>query len=244
MNIEELKDIKWDERNLKIFNQFLKELGEEDYAEFNRRIIPDMGDAYGIRVPILRKISNNIGKSKNIRELYDYLRDKEVYEEKLLQGMIIPKLDYENVEEILKAIDEYILRINNWAICDSFVSTLKQIVNKNRELFFNKIKEYVKSDNPWEIRFGLILLNNYYSTNEYLDFIFDTVSSIKSQHYYVKMGIAWLISTCYISNKDKVTEFIKSNSMDKWCRNKSIQKIVESTRVSKEEKLEIKKLKV
>lgn len=244
MNIEELKEIKWDEENLKTFNHLLQELGEEDYAVFNRRIIPDMGDAYGIRVPILRKISNNVGKSKDIMVFYNYLRDKEVYEEKLLQGMIIPKLNYENTEEILKTIDEYILRINNWALCDSLVSTLRQIVNKNRELFFDKIKEYVKSDNPWEIRFGLILLNNYYSTNEYLDFIFDTVSSIKSQHYYVKMGIAWLISTCYISNKESVTEFIKGNNMDKWCKNKSIQKIIESTRVPKEEKLEIKKLKI
>lgn len=244
MNIEDLKSINWNEVDYDKLKDLLEEFGEKEYAEFNRRITPDMEESYGVRMPILRKVANNIGKSTKLLDIYKHLNIKDTQDEKLLQGMLLPKLEFLTLEEMMSAIDAYVLRITNWALCDSLISGLRPLVIKNKEMFLNQVKNYIKSNNPWEVRVGLVLLNNYYCENQYLEVIFHSASSVKSEHYYVKMAIAWLISTCYITNKEKTVKFLSSGSIDKWCTNKAIQKIGESHRVPREEKERVKKLKI
>ena len=57
------------------------------------------------------------------------------------------------------------------------------------------------------------------------------------------MGIAWAISMCYVKYKEKTLHFLNNNTLDDFTYNKSLQKIRESNRVSKEEKDFIKTLK-
>lgn len=244
MDIEDLKNTDWNKIDYHKLKDLLEKFGEREYAEFNRRITPNMEESYGVRMPILRKIANNIGKSSELSAIYRCLSIKNTHDEKLLQGMLLPKFKFLTEEEMMNTIDEYILRINNWALCDSFISSLRPIVVKNKETFLNKVGGYIESSNPWKIRFGLILLNNYYCEGQYLEIIFQRASSVKSEHYYVKMAIAWLISTCYATDKGKTIKFLSDRNIDKWCTNKAIQKIIESHRVPREEKEMVKKLKI
>lgn len=121
------------------------------------------------------------------------------------------------------------------------VSNLK-IFRKNKEDGFKEIKKYLKNSNTWINRFGYVLLLNYYIDDKYIDKIFKLCENYKDE-YYVKMSIAWLISMCYIKYKDKTMEYLNNNELDKWTYNKAIQKIIESNRVSKEEKEILKKMK-
>ena len=57
------------------------------------------------------------------------------------------------------------------------------------------------------------------------------------------MAIAWLISEAYIKQKEKTLKFIENNKLNNFTHNKAIQKIIESYRVSKEEKKFVKTLK-
>ena len=50
------------------------------------------------------------------------------------------------------------------------------------------------------------------------------------------MGIAWLISMCYIKYKDKTLDYLNNNNLDSWTYNKAIQKIIESNRVELDDK--------
>ncbi|MDP4146297.1 MAG: DNA alkylation repair protein [Bacillota bacterium] len=221
----------------------LNKNSDESYKAFNKKIIPDMGEAFGVRTPILRNICQGILKNKNLNEIITELHKGKMFEEKLLEGMLIGSMKFQDSNEMVIAIDNYITRIDNWALCDSFVSSLKKLVIKNKELFYYKINDYVKSVNPWEIRFGLILLNGYFKDKDYVTHILDIISTIDNNHYYVKMGEAWLLSTIYLSDSERVIEFLQSTTIDNWCVNKAIQKIIESKRVSKEEKEFIRTLK-
>lgn len=116
------------------------------------------------------------------------------------------------------------------------VSNLKIFKKRqNKDLYFEEIKKYIVNNNPWINRFGYIVLLDYFIEDKYIDKIFELCKNYKD-HYYVKMGIAWLISTCYIKYKGRTLTFLKNNCLDDWTYNKSIQKILESNRVDLEDK--------
>ena len=94
------------------------------------------------------------------------------------------------------------------------------------------------------MRFGVVLLLNYYINETYIDEVIKLVKSINNDNYYVKMAISWLISICYIKYKNKTIELFKNNDFDKFIINKSISKINDSHRVNKADKDLIKKYRI
>ena len=141
----------------------------------------------------------------------------------------------DQVDEILSFLDSYIQKIDNWALCDSFVTHLK-IVSNYPDLFLEKIKQYIKSKNEYEVRVGFVLLLNYYIDDKNLDQIFNLCNQDSLNTYYVKMAKAWLISQCFIQYKEKTLSFLKTNHLDSFTQNRAISKIRDSYRVSKEDK--------
>ena len=83
--------------------------------------------------------------------------------------------------------------------------------------------------------------------NEYLDADFkpeylDKVASVNAEDYYHKMMVAWYMATALAKQYDDAVKIIESGRLDKWIHNKSIQKSVESYRVTDEHKLYLKSL--
>lgn len=225
------------------FLDLLKSCSDEKYKVFNSRVIPGIGESLGIRSPELKKVAKELKKHPDLQSVVGLLHKGSLYEEKALEGSVIPYLPYENVEQMFEQIGAYIGRIDNWALCDGFVVALRPLVKKHPELFYERAKRYTASDNPWEKRLGLILMNGYFNSAGYLDEIFGIIEAIDTDHYYVNMGIAWLVSTLYLSDREKVSRFLEKTSMNSWCVNKAIQKITESLRVSEEEKKTVRALK-
>lgn len=93
------------------------------------------------------------------------------------------------------------------------------------------------------MRFAIVMFLNYYIDKEYLNDIFYIIDNVNNNDYYVKMAIAWFISITYIKEKNITLEYLKFSKIDNWTFNKSIQKIIESYRVSDKEKSSLKKLK-
>ena len=120
---------------------------------------------------------------------------------------------------------------------------LKEVKNHKNE-FLKFIKPYLKSKNEFEVRFAVIILLDYYIDEEHIDFILETLNKIKRKEYYIQMAIAWCYSICFVKFYDKTLKFFKENDIDKFVRNKSIQKAKESFRITKEQKEELNKLKV
>lgn len=242
MNMEELKSIEWNGKTYKFFTELLSSLSEADYGAFNAKIIPNLGFSYNVRMPILRKIAKQLEKNKDIENFYNFVSSGSSYEEKLLQGILFSRIGFKSNLDMFNSIDYYIFKIDNWALCDSFASNIKPLVLKNKDMFFNKIINYLQSKNPWSIRFGLVLLNNYFTEGQHLENIFKMINDIDCHDYYVNMAVAWLVSSCYLVDKTATKEFICHGQMNDWCINKSIQKIVESLRVNSAEKEDVKKL--
>lgn len=220
------------------YDDFINELyslQDLKYKEFHSKLILS-DNLIGVRTPELKRLAKMIAKG----DYESFFRNNKhiTYEEKVVHGLTLGYLNL-NYDELKTYIDSFIKYIDNWAICDLTVANLK-IYNKNKNI--EDIKKYIYNDNHWINRFGYVLLLEYFIEEKYIEDIFKLCENYKDE-YYIKMSIAWLISMCYIKFKDKTIKFLKSEKLDVWTHNKAIQKIIDSNRVSKNEKMKLRSLK-
>ena len=68
------------------------------------------------------------------------------------------------------------------------------------------------------------------------------VGGVRSEEYYVNMMIAWYFATALAKQYDAALPWIEQERLERWTHNKTIQKAVESFRVTDEHKAELKAL--
>ena len=220
--------------------KMLLEQAEENYREFSSGIIPDVHNILGVRLPALRKIAKEIYKNGNWQEFVNSA-ESEFMEETMLRGILIGLIK-DKPEKILEYVKNFVPQITNWAVCDTFCNSLKFTKN-NKELVWEFLKPYLKSKRDYDIRFGVVMLLSFFIEEDYLDEILNLLENISHEGYYVKMGVAWAVSICYIKFPEKTLKFLKNCKLDDWTFNKSIQKIIVSYRVDKPTKETLKKMK-
>lgn len=217
----------------------LFELQDKKYKDFHSSLCPNINDIIGVRIPELRNIAKQIAKENPV----EYLENvpKEYYEEKMLQGLVIGYMK-SSLEEKQKYLDEFVPIIDNWAICDCCTSTYK-FTNKYLTEMWNYIQKYLSSDKEFELRFAIVMLMDYYITDEYIDRVIKIYDNIHNDAYYVKMAIAWALSVCYVKFPKKTMDFMQKNNLDDFTYNKALQKMIESYRVDENIKNELRKMK-
>lgn len=217
--------------------QDLFELADEKYKNFQKSLCPGVNNIIGIRIPILRNYAKKINGKVDIASI-----PNNYYEEIMLKGMLIgmeKKLDFEKIEN-------FIPLINNWAICDTFCAGLKKIKN-NKDKMWQFLQKYLKSKKEFEIRFAVVIILDYYINDEYIDKVLKILKNIKHEGYYAKMAIAWAYSYCFINFFEKTKsefEHMNKNNVDKFIYNKSIQKSLESYRLTENQKNVLKSMKI
>ena len=221
-----IEEIKWNKLAYKEFINYLKDLSDLKYKEFHSSITNTSLNIIGIRMPILRNIAKRISKT-NI-ENYFKLIGNTYYEEVMLYGLVLS-----NSNCVDKYLIDFIKRIDNWAICDTFCSSLK-IVDKYKGKYWIYINSLIDLNNEFQTRVAIVLMMNYYLCDDYIDRVLYIVSNIKSNYYYINMAISWLLSVAIINYKDKVIEILKSGQLSKFVQNKTISKIGDSYRIDKE----------
>lgn len=207
-------------------------LADEKYKKFHSNLCPGVENILGVRLPILRKLSKDLSKNN----YKDYLDNDSVkyYEEVMIEGLIIGYIKADN-ETRFKYIRNFVPKINNWAVCDSFCNNLK-FTKKNMSEVWDFILPYTSSKNEFDVRFAVVMMLNFYIVDGYIDNVLSVLNDIHHDGYYVKMAVAWAVSFAYIHFSDKTLAFLKNNNLDNFTYNKSLQKIIESNRVSKEYK--------
>ena len=219
----------------------LQNLADTKYKEFHKGLCPGTENIIGVRVPVLREYAKKLSKKYEIDDLLENI-DDEYYEEIMLQGMLIGLKKDKEISHILVDIEKFVPKIDNWAVCDTFCAGLK-ITKKNLDKMWEFLQKYVKSSKEFEIRFGVVMILDYYITESYLDRNFKIFDSIKSDKYYVQMAVAWAVSMCLIKFYDKTIEYLNKCKLDKFTYNKALQKAIESYRITNEQKEELRNMK-
>ena len=210
------------------------------YQEFTAKLIPNINKnkIIGVRMPDLRKLAKEI---KNIDYIDDFLSElpHKYHEEYLLHGILLSK--YKDIDILLKELDKFLKYVDNWMVCDIISPKL---FKKEPDKVYKYIKKWINSQYEYKIRFGVVSLLQFYLDDNYRYEELELVENIKSESYYVKMAIAWFYSFALIKQYDDTIKEFEDKKLDKWIHNKSIQKAIESYRVSNERKEYLKSLKM
>ena len=218
----------------------LFKMQDMDYRDFNSKLVPtvDKESMIGIRTPELRKYAKQLGKSSEIKEFLQALPHK-YFDENQLHAFIISEIkDFKNC---IAEINRFLPYIDNWETCDQLSP---KIFKKHHSELFAYIKDWLKSDKVYTLRFGIGMLMEHFLDEDF-DIIYpETVSKIRSDEYYVNMMIAWYFATALAKRYESILPFIENRSLDIWTHNKAIQKALESYRISTEQKTYLRELKI
>lgn len=218
----------------------LLKLRDVKYREFNARLIPDINPRtiIGVRTPALRKFSKELTKNPEYQTFLDILPHK-YYEENNLHGFLIENIkDY---SEVIYRLEKFFPYIDNWATCDLI---RPKIFKKHLPELLIKIKEWIRSDHVYTIRFAAEMLMSFYLDDNFSEEHLKIVSEIKSDAYYVKMMIAWYFATALAKQYTFAIKYIEEKKLAPWIHNKTIQKAMESLRISNDKKDYLKTFKI
>lgn len=218
----------------------LFELKESDYKEFMAKLIPgvDPGSVLGIRTPALRNYAKELAKRDDID---DYLHSlpHELFDENQLHAFILSELkDY---DRCIKEVDSFLPYIDNWATCDQLSP---KVFKKHKEELLLNVKTWIKSKDTYTVRFAIGMLMQYFLDEEFDKSYPEIVAKIKSDEYYINMMRAWYFATALAKQYDAIIPYIEKNVLDKWTHNKTVQKAIESYRITDEQKEYLKSLKI
>lgn len=210
----------------------LEGMAEPDFRDFSAALVPGCGEMLGVRLPALRGFAQELVKSNDHPGLP--LPPGACFEETMLLGMVIGAAKMPLAER-LEAIARFVPLINNWSVCDSFCAGIKT-AKKEQAAFFQFLVPYLESGKCYEVRFGLVMLLDWFINEAYIDRTLERLAAFRHPDYYAQMAAAWAISIAYIKFPQKTLPLLMQNSLDDFTHNKAIQKIRESRRVPETDK--------
>lgn len=228
-------------------DEILKELNslkDEKYADFQKNLIPGLSREYfiGVRTPELKKMAKRLYKDSTKKDMVDdFLKElpHTYFDENQLHGFIISEC--KDFDRCIEYIEEFLPHINNWATCDQ---TAPKIFKKYTKELLPYIKKWIKSKETYTIRFAIGMLMQHYLDEHFDEKYIKLVSSVKSDEYYINMEIAWYMATALAKQWDATIPYIENKKMPVWVHNKTIQKAVESYRITDEQKDYLRTLKI
>ena len=211
--------------------EHLLQLAERGNKKFTESLNPGVEHVLGIRVPDLRKLAARIAKAD--WEAYLDTADTYYMEERMLQGMVLgcirPDAD---IEVYLHRVTCFVWNINSWSVCDTFkFGGGKRFIEANKDRLWEYLKTWMRAEGEYEIRFGVVMAMQYFIDEEHIEELFSLYNAIRHEGYYVRMGVAWALSVCFVRFPERTLAYLKQNTLDNFTYNKALQKIIESYRV-------------
>lgn len=210
-----------------IYEKF-KLLSKRNIVEYNQKLVPNCKKVYGVSIPLLRKLAKEIISMDYT--LFLKACDGSSFELQLLEGYVIAGAKL-SVQERLNYLKTYIPKLENWAMCDGLVASLKCTKKHSHEMF-NLVEQFKNSKKEFEVRFVAVFLMSYYLKDDTVEQAVTIVENLYLHAYYAKMGVAWFIATLMVKYPKYAMRMIQNPKMDEWTIHKAILKMRESYRIS------------
>ena len=210
------------------------------YRDFQAPLFPniDKEKMIGVRTPNLKKLAKELNGSDLAKEFVETLPHY-YFDENQLHAFLISLIkDYETC---LKEVDRFLPYIDNWGTCDQLSPN---VFVKHKDELIISIKKWLKNKHTYTVRFAIGMLLALYLDDSFKEEYMELVSNIKSEEYYINMMIAWYFATALAKQYKTAIKYIEDEKLSIWVHNKTIQKAVESYRITDEQKAYLKSLKI
>lgn len=213
-------------------------LQDAGYADFQSKLIPTLPRErfIGVRTPDIRKLARQMTKEGNAQT---FLNDvpHPYYDENILHSVLISEI--REYDYCIREIDAFLPYVDNWAVCD--ILSPKALF-KNKADLWKRIQAWSASDAVYTCRFGLKMLMTGFLDADFRPEYLEIPAGIRSEEYYVNMMIAWFFATALAKQWDASIPYLQENRLAPWVRSKTIQKAIESYRITDEQKAYLKTL--
>ena len=217
----------------------LFKLQDIKYRDFQSKLIPniDSSSMIGVRTPDLRKLAKKYEKMDDISIFLEKLPHSYFDENQLHAFIISERKDY---DKCIKEVESFLPYIDNWATCDQLSP---KAFKKNKKDLLKYLKKWISSTHTYTLRFAIGMFMQHFLDEDFNMEYPKIIAKIKSDEYYINMMIAWYFATALAKQYDKILPFIEGKKLEKWTHNKTIQKAIESYRITAEQKAYLKTLK-
>ncbi len=217
----------------------LSEVKDDEYKEFQAKLVPNISPdvILGVRTPDMRKIAKEMYGTPEGDSFLKELPHR-YYEENLVHFFMIARI--KDFDECISAVEAFLPYVDCWPVSDQ---SSPAVFKKNHQKLIPYIKKWIASDHVYTARFGLRILMNEYLGEDFKDEYLELAASKEGDDYYLKMMIAWYFATALAKRYDETIPYIEERRLDEWVHRKSIQKALESYRVSDEHKEYLRSLK-
>ena len=224
------------DRQQQVIGQIQKELFEmqdEGYRAFHSKLIPNIAPEriIGVRTPQLRSYAKQFAKRQEAAVFLQQLPHT-YYEENNLHAFLIEQIkDY---DACVASWNRFLPYVDNWATCDM---PMPKVFKKHLPELLRQIRQWMDSGETYTVRFGIGMLMRLYLEPETFSPEYPGwVAQVHSDEYYINMMVAWYFATALAKQWKTVISYIEERRLSQWCHNKSIQKAVESNRITPEQK--------
>lgn len=226
---------------MKKMEEQLLALQDLQYRDFHTRLMPEYQKdlVIGVRTPALRRLAKELARDPVCREFLEELPHK-YYEENNLHAYLIEYVS-KTFGEAMDLTEKFLPYIDNWATCDTFKP---KAFGKDLDALYGKTMEWMGSSHVYTVRYGIVTQLHYFLDDHFRSEMLDFMAEIPTDAYYVNMALAWYYSFALIKQYSAAIPLFEERRLDKWVHNKSLQKAIESFRISKETKEYLRSLKI
>ncbi len=222
----------------RIINDLFK-LKDQKYCDFQTKLFPTLNAnmIIGVRTPELKRYAKKMLTDNSYLTFLEDLPHN-YFDENQLHAFIIS--EFKDYDKCILFVNNFLPFIDNWATCDQL---LPKVFKTNHDKLIKQVKLWLKSREPYTIRFGIGVLMRHFLDNDFKIEYLELVCNIKSEEYYVNMMRAWYFATALVKQYEASIVFLERHKLDTWTHNKAIQKAIESFRITDNQKQYLKSLK-
>lgn len=220
--------------------QRLFALQDGDYRDFHAGLIPTVPKelVIGVRSPALRSLAKELKGTELAADFMAALPHR-YYEENNLHAALIGQM--KDFDACLAAVERFLPYVDNWATCDMMSP---KALGKNKAALLERIRVWLRSGHTYTVRFAMGMLMSHFLEEDFREEYLELVASVRSEEYYIRMMQAWYFATALAKQYQTAVKLLEQRRLEAWVHNKTIQKARESFRISDEQKIYLKSLKV
>lgn len=216
----------------------LKALQDTQYGAFQAKLLPNISpeSIIGVRTPALRQLAKEVVREGEAEDFLAELPHR-YFEENQLHAFILSLV--KDFDRCVVLVDQFLPYVDNWATCDQLTP---QCFSKHHDKLLPYIEQWIADKHEYTVRFAIGMLMRHYLDAHFVLRYADMVAAIRREEYYIRMMQAWYFATALAKRYEAVLPYIEKRHLEQWTHNKSIQKAIESYRITEEQKDYLKSL--
>ena len=213
-------------------------LQDADYAAFQRPLMPTVEEEafIGVRTPALRSLAKELRGSAEAEAFLVSLPHVYFEENQLHAFLIALEKDFDTA---LAQTDAFLPFVDSWATCDQLTP---KAFRKNRAALNEMIDRWILSAHEYTVRFAIKMRMDHFLDDAFSPEILEQAAAVQREEYYIRMMQAWFFATALAKQYEAALPYLEQNRLEPWVHNKTIQKAVESYRITPEQKAYLKTL--